>query len=55
MCLETRPVAAVLTAIGLLPGVYPDVALQVAGGIEARLVAVRAHRGNVGEGGGPVS
>lgn len=41
--LEARPIAAVLAAVGLLTGMYPDVALQVAGGVEARLVAVRAN------------
>lgn len=53
VCLETRPIAAVLAAVGLLTSVYPDVALQVAWGVEARLIAVRAHRGNVGKGRGP--
>lgn len=48
--LESRSVAAMRTLVRLLSSVNTDVSFQVSWGVEGGLVAVRADRGEVGEG-----
>lgn len=48
--LKSCPIAAMRTLVWLLSSVNADVSLQVSWGVEGRLVAVRADRGEVGEG-----
>lgn len=47
---KSCPIAAMRALIWLLSSVNADVSLQVSRGVEGRLAAVRADRGEVGEG-----